>query len=117
MQGTNQQGFYKFEMKINGNIPVFDSIKFNNYVHTYRYDRLGVMSGYYTSIFNVGDKKHKINVVEVLAFDEVPGCMNIGSSRMSVSEQRSNFLAKDEVLNLALKTEMQEKSKKLVKVC
>ena len=105
--------FYKFQIEVSGNVPVLDAtkdIKFDNYIHTYRYDRLGTISGYYRSAFNVGDKKYKINVVEALDFDEVQGCMNIGTSKMDVSEQRSTYNAKTKVLNFALKTEMQDQS-------
>ena len=114
MLGQAQNGFYKFEIEINGNVPVFDSKKnmqFENYVHTYRYDRQGIMSGYYSSKFNDGEKNYKISVVEVLEFSEVQGCSNVGNSKMAVSEQRSSYVVGSNVLNFALKTEMQDEGK------
>ena len=113
MLGKDQNDFYKFEILIDGNVPVFDArkeVEFDNYIHTYRYDRLGIMSGYYSSVFNVGGEKFKVNVVEVLEFDEVQGCMSVGSSKMAVSEQRGSYDGSKEILNFALKTEMQDES-------
>ena len=109
-----QRGSYKFDIELNGNVPVFDtkaSIAFQDYVHTFRYDRPGIVSGYYRSTFISGGKKHKINVVEVLDFDEKEGCVNVGSSKMAVSEQRSRYNGKSKVLNFALKTEMKEEGR------
>ena len=119
MLKKDQNGLYTFQVEISGNIPVFDSqneITFNDYVHTYRYDRRGIISGFYRSSFNVGGKTYKIAVVEVLEFDEVQGCSNVSSSKMAVSEQRSSYGEKNSVLNFALKTEMQEKGKGLTAV-
>lgn len=111
MLGKSNSGLYSFKIEINGNIPVFDGkkdIQFDDYVHTYRYDRLGIMSGFYRATFNVDETKHKINVVEVLEFGEQEGCVNIGSSKMAVSEQRSTYNASTAILNFALKAEMQD---------
>lgn len=111
MLGKDKNGFYKFEISIAGNVPVFDArkeLEFDNYIHTYRYDRLGIMSGYYSSVFNVDGEKFKVKVVEVLEFDEVQGCMNVGSSKMAVGEQRASYDGSKQVLNFALKTEMQD---------
>ena len=116
MLGKDQNDFYKFEILIDGNVPVFDArkeVEFDNYIHTYRYDRLGIMSGFYSSVFNVGGEKFKMNVVEVLEFDEVQGCMSVGSSKMAVSEQRGSYDGSKEILNFALKTEMQDESMRL----
>ena len=110
MLGKDQNEIYKFESTINGNIPVFDGekdVKFDNYTHTYRYDRLGVISGYYSAVFTVGGEKIKVNVIEVLEFKEIQGCTNVGSSKMAVSEQRTSYDGSKEVLNFALKTEME----------
>ena len=120
MLSKDQNGTYEFEIEINGNVPVFESSKvitFDDYVHTYRYDRQGIMSGYYSSMFNVGEKKYEINVVEVLQFDEVQGCSSVGSSKMAVSEQRSSYMSRTKILNFALKTEMQDEGKRLRRGC
>lgn len=115
MLGKDQNGIYKFESTINGSIPVFDGekdVKFDNYIHTYRYDRLGVMSGYYSSAFTVGGEEIMVNVIEVLEFKEIQGCtLNVGSSKMAVSEQRTSYDGSKEVLNFALKTEMEDEGR------
>ena len=111
MSKKDQNGLYNFQVEISGNITVFDSqndITFDDYVHTYRYDRRGIISGFYRSSFNVGGKTYNIGVVEVLEFDEVQGCSNVASSKMAVSEQRSSYGETNSVLNFALKTEMQD---------
>jgi hypothetical protein len=115
MLAKGEDDFYKFKIDVNGNVPVFDSqydVTFADYVHTYRYDRRGIMSGFYRSSFNVGGKTYEISVVEVLEFDEVPGCSSVASSKMAVSEQRSSYRENSKVLNFALKTEMQDKEGK-----
>lgn len=110
MLGKDQNGFYTFVIKVDGNVPVFDGKKnliFEDYIHTYRYDSLGIMTGYYTSTFNIGEKTTRFRVVEVLEFKEVQGCLSLRTSKMTVSEQRSSYLEETGVFNFALKTEME----------
>lgn len=106
-----------FKTEITGNVPTLDenvTIVFDDYVHSYRYDRLGVISGFYTSSFRVGKRKYKVKVIEALEFDEQKGCLNIGDSKMVVSQMRSSFELENSILRFSLTTELSDRGKNLL---
>lgn len=114
MRGKNNESVLMFELYLEGKMPVLGSekfIKLKDYVHTYRYDKLGVLRGYYDTSFNVGTKKFKMDVGEVLQFDEVEDCENIKSSKMIVSDVRVFYDRRKMLVNFAIKAKMEENGK------
>ena len=115
--GEDENGLQSFKTEITGNVPTLDenvTIVFDDYVHSYRYDRLGVISGFYTSSFRVGKRKYKVKVIEALEFDEQKGCLNIGDSKMVVSQMRSSFELENSILRFSLTTELSDRGKNLL---
>ena len=114
MRGKNNESVLMFEVYLEGKMPVLGSekfIKLKDYVHTYRYDKLGVIRGYYDTSFNVGTKKFKMDVGEVLQFNEVEDCENIKSSKMIVSDVRVFYDRRKLLVNFAIKAKMEENGK------
>ena len=113
--GTNENGFLNFKTEIKGNAPSFNessAIVYDDYTHYFRYDRLGVITGFYKISFNAGNRKYEVNVIEAWEFSEDRGCFNVADFKMAVSEQRSLFEEESKILRFSQKTGMIDNGKK-----